>query len=292
MGTQPLRRLFRSLVAIPEPDFRLVGRTAQGIGIKVAVIDTGCAEGTVVRQFVSPSDMKDFTQSNGTCNDDCGHGTLVASIIKRYAPGVRLAIAKVAVDPGAVHEVRVLSALDWAYKWGAQVINLSLGFDMERKCLDGICTLCGTVAAIHQQGVVVVVAAGNKHPDSAGPEYIKCPGISEYALTVGAVDTSGRVAQYSVLGVSGRQKPDLLAPGTVEFNHKIHTGTSFAAPLVTAAVATMGQLIGSPKEAANLLKDTAVPVEDPVCPTGRGVLNLTRTWEVVSGARSDRHSQG
>jgi len=90
--------------------------------------------------------FRDFLEAGGQCDDDRGHGTVVASLAKRYAPDAEMAIAKVGDLARGVNYNAVVMALDWAaYEWGADVINLSLGFPGRGGCRNGTCALCNLV---------------------------------------------------------------------------------------------------------------------------------------------------
>ena len=233
-------------------DFR---RLLTGLGSSVAVVDAGFNPSVRGRggQFF------DFTNPRGTALDETStqHGTTVMATIHRYSPGAVLHGAKVGGSDNALNSILTMRPLEWCRNQNVDVVNLSLGFPMTG-CLHGNCLLCDLVNALVDGGVVVVVAAGNLASGVKGGRTIRCPGIAERALTVGALDESGaRFAPYSVDTVPGRAKPDVLAPGTViSGDGTRHEGTSFAAPLVTAMVANLCPCIGF-QQAADLVRQTA-----------------------------------
>lgn len=233
-----MKRSYHRYVEIhPDPRMQVVRRRGLvGLGVKVGIIDSGLAEPSV-----QVSDKQDFTVSNGTCQDVLGHGSLVAKIVKTYAPGVGLAIAKVANQAQGIEAERVIRALEWCVDMGVQVINLSLGFEPTVFCRNGKCRLCATVAAVVGLGIPVITAAGNSvivQPNGIDKR-IRCPAVSDYAFGVGAIDENGQIADYCSEPMQGQNKPDIYAPGTViEFGpQNRQTGTSFATSLVTATCA-------------------------------------------------------
>lgn len=272
-----MKNVPRDLKIRPDPGFHELHSSAIGFGSKVAVVDSGCARISKVRRKVAT--FQDFTVIQGSCEDqtEIQHGTTVISLIARYAPGATLLCAKAAADVRGINSIAVIKAMEWSWAQGANVINLSLGFPITG-CLDGQCLLCKMVADLSDQGVVVIAAAGN---NDDGKGLISCPGVSEHALTVGAVDTDAKPASYSVGAVPGRAKPDVMAPGTVFFDDgRRIEGTSFAAPVVTAAVAILGSQVGY-RTAVNILKRTARRLDGEGFPTGYGIIDLHSAWEVA-----------
>lgn len=159
-----------------------------GSGSRVAVIDTGrCADRPMMRR-------PDFTVPGGQAWDltPNRHGSTVMALIRRYAPMATVLGAKVASEASSVNSYLTMRALEWCWKAGANIVNLSMGFPIDG-CLDGSCLLCHLVAHVTGRGVVVV-AAGRQSPRDRGGMTIRCPAISEYAFTVGAIRRDGRTS--------------------------------------------------------------------------------------------------
>lgn len=122
----------------------------------------------------------------------------------------------------------VISAMEKAYKWGAKVISMSLGGDLQGGVDDD--PECRIVQKLKDE-VIFVVAAGNEGPDGWT---VGSPGAAPAAITVGAWSPyySG-LANFSSRGPSGQWykdnptewakdlakygsdliKPDIIAPG-------------------------------------------------------------------------------
>ena len=88
---------------------------------------------------------------NGT-----GHGTHVAGIVRRIAPGAELHIYRVcARESGDAHEMAIAKAVRHAADAGCDIINLSLGQDSEPLAITR------QIRRAHGLGCVVVAATGN-----------------------------------------------------------------------------------------------------------------------------------
>ncbi len=181
-----------------------------GAGIRVAIVDTGCDEHRDLAGRIAA--RRNF--AGGRDVDDVGHGTHVAGIVagagevfRGVAPEATLVLAKALAAEGGSEDA-VLAALSWASQQDVVAINCSLG-----GAGDANDPLSREVDALAAEGIVVCVAAGNDGPEA---RTISSPGTAAGALTVGAADKDGRVADYSSRGpVPGlrARKPDVLAVG-------------------------------------------------------------------------------
>lgn len=211
------------------------GKAYDGRGVGVALVDSGVAlmpqlAGRIVARV-------DFTRPGGLGLDAYGHGTHVAGIIAAQSgrhgdggvsPGAHIVSLKVLDENGLGTADNVIEAIDWtvrnAKKFKIRVINLSLGGPVLQPAADD--PICQAVERAYRAGLVVVVSAGNVGKTADGKTIyggITTPGISPYALTVGAVNTKGtswpgddEVASYSSRGPTLFDrliKPDFVAPG-------------------------------------------------------------------------------
>src|SRR6185369_15387527 len=208
-----------------------------GAGIGVAVIDSGVAQMPELRGRIIAS--KDFTDDRGLGQDQHGHGTHVAGIIaaaganrfdetRGVAPGANIISLKVLNAQGKGLAADVIQAIDWAVKnrarYNIRVINMSLGGAVTQSYRDD--RLCQAVERAYRAGIVIVASAGNFGKTTEGKAIyggITTPGISPFAITVGALNTKGtpfrsddEVASYSSKGPTLFDrliKPDLIAPG-------------------------------------------------------------------------------
>ncbi|MFF1721684.1 S8 family serine peptidase [Streptomyces sviceus] len=237
-----------------------------GTGVKVAVLDTGVdtSHPDLAHQVV---EEKDFSGSDGT-GDKFGHGTHVASTVagtgaksdgrfKGVAPGAKILNGKVLDDTGFGSDSGIIAGMEWAVAQGADVVNLSLG-GTDLPGTDPMEEAVNRLSA--DSDTLFVVAAGNEGEYGEGT--VGSPGSADAALTVGAVDKSDALADFSSrgprVGDSG-VKPDLTAPG-VEITaaaaagsllekeypsgvpgYATLDGTSMATPHVAGAAALLAQ---------------------------------------------------
>ncbi|MEU5866897.1 S8 family serine peptidase [Nonomuraea sp. NPDC047529] len=247
-GKRPIT-LDRSVKQIGAPQAWQQGLT--GSGVTVAVLDSGY-DAThpdlkdVVTQSRNFSDEPDIT-------DNVGHGTHVASIVagagEKYrgvAPGAKIALGKVGGEN--ISESAMLAGMEWAaVEVKAKIINMSIG-GPDTPGIDPIERAVNTLSA--RTGALFVIAAGN----DGAPGSVSSPGSADAALTVGAVDKSDKMAEFSSRGPRNGDhaiKPDVTAPGvdimaaaaqgTADGPYVAHSGTSMAAPHVAGAAAILAQ---------------------------------------------------
>ncbi|PSL01644.1 subtilisin family serine protease [Haloactinopolyspora alba] len=267
-----------------------------GSGVTVAVLDTGIdTDHPDLAENVVAS--RNFTDSD-TADDRRGHGTHVASTVAgsgaasdgRYtgvAPGADLLNGKVLNDAGTGSTSQMIDGMEWAAKQGADIVNMSIG--IRGGYTDG--TDPGSVAVdalTEQYGTLFVVAAGNDGPSDST---VTTPATADRALTVGAVDKDGDIAEFSSRGPRAGDralKPDVTAPGVhigaaradgtalcefvcsqpedgpINEHYTAASGTSMASPHVAGAAALVAQ--AHPGLEATQLKSrlmsTASPSDD------------------------------
>lgn len=223
------------------------GITGKGIG--VAVLDSGIAPH---EDLTLPSNRivasVNFAGDLGGMADAGGHGTNIAGIIAGnsthaslagrsvqfltssdstqadyvgVAPGANLIDVRVLDTQGNGRISSVIAGIEWVVQnrtsYNIRVINLSFGAPISASYRGD--PLSAAVEIAWKRGIVVVAAAGNEGPAAGG---VETPGVDPYAITVGATDDIGTVAnQDDTLGtfsswgtpVDSTSKPDLVAPG-------------------------------------------------------------------------------
>jgi subtilisin family serine protease len=244
--------------------------------------------------------LRNFTEGRQSGN----HGMGVASVAVGHAPGTLMGPAHGAEVLGAtteytpfernVEEDYFVAGLEWLHRRGADVVNVSIGYntfddgqdDYTPEDLDGDTGL--TTRAVDRAarlGVTVVVSAGNSgcaSPDSCW-YYVNTPADADSAITVGAIGPDSTLASFSSRGptADGRIKPDVVVQGTSVLSAWNDDGfarvggTSFASPQVTAVVAQMLQVAPtlSPITVRRLLRRTASQADAPDNRMGWGVVN-------------------
>ncbi|WP_433517082.1 S8 family peptidase [Nonomuraea sp. CA-143628] len=181
-----------------------------------------------------------------------GHGTFLAGLLLRQAPGVSLRAWRVLDGQGVGDEAGVVRALNRLRERPPQVLNLSFGchtFDDRPPPLlaDALRSLTDTVA---------VACAGN----TAGDRPFWPAALSE-VVGVGAVDaTQEHRAPFSAYGswVDACARGEWLASSFLERDdfsgYAVWSGTSFATALVAGAIASAAKDLPV-KEAAGRVLD-------------------------------------
>ncbi|MGW5684889.1 S8 family peptidase [Nonomuraea sp. NPDC003754] len=229
----------------PFPAAPLTAPSGKGSPVTVGVLDTGVAAhpwwaGSRWYGRVG-SEVADRPRDNGEGDDEgglaaqAGHGTFIAGLILRRAPGSELRVGRVLGADGIGDEAGLLRALYRLRENPPQVLNLSLGchtFDDQpsRLVIEALGALRDTVT---------VACAGNTASDRPfWPAAL--PGV----VGVGGLDAreEGR-APFSAFGpwVNAWARADWLTSTFLEwgeFGGYAHwSGTSFAAALVSGAFA-------------------------------------------------------
>jgi subtilisin family serine protease len=247
-----------------------------------------------------------FANSNEPWDYD-GHGTFISGVIAAKTgngsgiaggnPYARIMVVKAVNNFGRTRAFTLAQGITYAVDNGAKIINLSVGgtqfTDIEREALD--------YAEAH--GVLVIAAAGNEAQEIV--DY--APASHPTVLTVGSSDANDERANFSNWG----RQIDLVAPGTdilslrarrtdtmlnvseayqagtnfVGSDRRYYwsSGTSFSAPLVTAAASLL--LSKNPdleaRELRRLLQYGARDIDAPGVDryTGYGVLDAAASVE-------------
>lgn len=247
-----------------------------GKGVVVAVIDSGLdLNNTALTHDINPWSWN-FVANNGNVQDDNGHGTAVASqIISRpseqnsnalvgAAYDAEIMVLKVVDERGAGTQANLVSAINYAVEHGADVINLSLGGGSGEAIINAI-----NNAANH--GVIICMAAGNSGANL--PQYPAAYAqANEATIAVGSVmqTINGSIAWSPTTNSSGAINPYnyVNAPGSEVLAYGLNSviqswsGTSFATPFVTAAVAnllSMNSGLGA-EQIVNAVVNTSVEI--------------------------------
>ena len=233
-----------------------------GAGTIVAVLDSGLAtegaeDGVTVCE--NPPGY-DVVNQDGDPDDGDGHGTHVSGTIAQttnngtgtagMAHGACVTPVKVLADSGSGTSADIADGIYYAVANGADVINMSLGYDA-RYQITTDALVDPALDEAYANDVTVVCAAGNESWGNVG-----YPAIYPTTIAVGATDLADQLAGYSNRG----DGLDLVAPGgdtSVDLNgdgfvdgvlqetrmsgawgYYFFQGTSMASPHV-AAVAAM-----------------------------------------------------
>ena len=235
-------------------------------------------------------------------DDTLGHGTNVAATVAAavnsvggvgLAPNVELYVYKVTNSSNGYEFGAIQNALMDAKTLGLDVINMSFQSYEHAVSYNGssmaASTGCSTIMSYylnqaHNAGITLVGAAGNYNTDE--PSY---PGSNNYVINVGSLDATGTgKAGFSNYGST----IDLVAPGYVyvadEASNSAYTntqGTSFSAPLVTAAIALYIQQNPSatPSEIETALYASCDTISGGSSWAGHGALNVEKFLGLEDG---------
>jgi len=225
------------------------------------------------------------------------------------APNANLISVKVGDDQGNATELDVINGIEFAIQhksdYNIRAINLSLQSDTPQSYLTD--PLDAAAESAWMNGIVVVAAAGNQGNTPGAETY--APANDPYVITVGATDTSGTTpvpASYSSVGMTqdGFSKPDVYAPGShivsvlapnsafaamcpscaIGGEYIKASGTSFAAPVVTGAVADLLSL--NPNLTPDQVKAILIATSQPLPNSAAGSINIEAALSNQNAASS------
>lgn len=261
------RKRQRAFQPLPDP-----GTDAPGYGVRVGLIDTGAYSkhtwwgGHMDARQDDEEPNPDYNPRTGKRRRLSGHGTFIAGVILRSAPGATIVSRRVVgAKHGEFDELTLVSILDEMANMDppVDIINVSFGVYSPYHTIP---RLLNEFLERRQGGAPVIVAsAGNDGlPD---PQF---PAADPRVIGVGATDNRGRLARFSNYG----KWVDAYAPGVRvkstfiewlkdngEFEDRAQgpwaswSGTSFAAPVVCGRIAAAMRPNGA--AAASLDAETA-----------------------------------
>ncbi|WP_019243105.1 MULTISPECIES: S8 family serine peptidase [Bacillus] len=223
----------------------------------VAVVDGGVQQDhpDLKERIVSPINM---VSPNKSYENDI-HGTHVAGIISAainnfgtigVAPHTKIMPINV-FQSGKSNSFIVAEGIEYAANHGANIINLSLGLEVESKAIEA------AIQYAASKGITIIAAAGNKHSNQ--PTY---PASYNNVIAVSATDSNDQITSFSNYG----SYIDVAAPGKGIFSTSIKSqyqymdGTSMASPIVAGIAGLI--LAENPfltgKEVETILKKTAL----------------------------------
>ena len=285
----------------------------RGDSVKVAVIDSGL---NYTHEDFSDSNGNQIIQGNSRTIDNTsgswlyyqfssgyqskivdslGHGTNVASVIASQinslgcagiAPNVELFVYKVTNTSNGYEWTAINSALSYCVSEGIDVINMSFQAYENAVSYNGssmsASTGCSSVMtsylnSCYNAGITLVAAAGNYN--TSEPSY---PASNNHVISVGSLAESSTTTKA---GYSNTYGIDLVAPGTVyvadkgtNTAYKKTQGTSFSAPIVTAAIALYKQQhpTATPSEIESALYASCDSISGNPSWAGNGRLNIDK----------------
>ncbi|MEH3159115.1 MAG: S8 family serine peptidase [Sphingomonas taxi] len=283
---------------------------ATGAGVNLAIIDSGIdlqSEEFGGRIAATSRDVA----GNSSIDDEGGHGTAVAFtaagrrndsgthgvafdanlvVLRADRPGSCATEGQSGDDAGCKFGTDAIAkGVDAARTAGARVINMSLGgATMPQNLVDAI----GRATA---QGIIIVIAAGNDGSDNPDPftSVASNAAARNLVIVAGSVGTGDALSSFSDKAGTGAAHY-LAAVGervrAPNQNNQAYlwTGTSFAAPQISGAIALLAQAFPnlSGAQIVDLLfrtaRDAGAAGVDSVY--GNGILDLTRAFQPVGTA--------
>lgn len=279
---------------------QLKAQAGEAVGdstVTVAVLDTGIdASNSFFDQRTISPDSYNFMENSTDISDITGHGTHVAGIIADCTPdNVSLLILRVfslrnvnGEDQEYSTTLVVNTALQYAVDQQADVINMSFGWNNANA--SSYTFLDDVIDAAYQANIPICCAAGNLSND-VDTSY---PACSEQTIAVSSVNSDGKFdTVYSNYG----SKIDFAAPGVNIVSAKAgggvcsKTGTSMAAPHLTAAIAYIKLRVPSTtlSDVYQVLQRYAVDAGDPGWDRlyGWGYVNLATYFQDNAGGSYD-----
>jgi serine protease AprX len=275
----------------------------------IAIVDSGIERRADFGDRIV-ADVKLTTLAPNSPGDGRGHGTFVAGIAAGSVPGYaggspssKIVSLDVMDDSGMAKTSEVIAAADWILRnkatYGIRVANFSLHSANRSSFMYD--PLNKAVERLWFSGIVVVAAAGNYGTNGQASGVHYAPGNDPFIITAGAYDGEGTMgasddinAPWSAYGYTpdGFSKPDVGAPGryivgpvpvasTLVAEKPLSvkaagymqlSGTSFAAPVVSAAAAYVLALHPeyTPDQVKGALMVTSVAAPD-LAPRSMGV---------------------
>lgn len=237
----------------------LDAKQASGENVRIAVIDTGIDDtnpalsGVIAGQFDAMPDVPIEKRDHGTSIDG-----LIAGVgaLEGMAPGARIYHAR-AFEGGKSTMDVILAALDWAAEQDVRIINMS--FVGPKNDLLGVA--CRNARAL---GMVLVAAAGNNGPKAP----YGYPAAFDGVIAVTATDAKdGLMPQanrgaYVFISAPG---VEMVAPSGA--GSDVVTGTSFAAAIVSGAIANL--IHAAPDRSADDIEKALAATARDLGPKGR-----------------------
>lgn len=251
--------------------------------------------------FVDDTNGWNFVDQNSNTHDENSHGTMVAGIIgadTENGKGVRgvlketsMMTLKILDENGTGTTERAISAIEYAVRKGAKIINASWG----SRSYDP--ALYDSVRWAGDQGVLFITAAGNSANDNDNDPSPVYPASFKLSNLISVISTDNR-DERSQTSSYGKETSHLAAPGvqiystTTDQGFRFGNGTSFAAPHVSAAAALLKGFTPNLSflEVKERLLASTVPLhyyERDRSQSG-GKLNL---WNALKNIRPERHSE-
>lgn len=240
---------------------KVLQASASGLGIKVAVLDTGfdldhpdfSGRNVISQSFIKGEEVQDRNGHGTHCTGTaCGPQQPVQ--LPRYgvAYDSEIYVGKVLSNEGSGVDSGILQGIEWALENGCHIISMSLG--SPTKVGDTYSQIYENVAQrALRRGTLIIAAAGNdsdRASNSINP--VGRPANSPSIMAVAALDSELGIANFSNRGLNPEGgQVDIAAPGVEVYSswpmptqYKTISGTSMATPHVAGIAALYAEATG------------------------------------------------
>lgn len=279
-----------------------------GENITIAVVDAGFKGLNNLKRFENLFQhqilgKKNFVDTSLSVYAETSHGTKVISLfscsnghqIIGGSPKAKfwLLVSEAVRTEYPLEEFYYVKALEFCDSVGVDIINASIGYsnfdlsDENYQTSDlytkkSISSRASSIAA--SKGIIIVTSAGNE--GNLAWKEVTIPADADSIIAVGATDLKGIPPYYASYGRKDKDiiRPNLSAPGdkifTLNENGKftLSYGSSYAAPLISAAVACLWEKYPYIKayDLIQYLEQTATNYFNPELQTGYGFPDLKK----------------
>ena len=293
----------------------LHNRGFQGQGMQMAVMDAGFYHYKTLPTFDSVRmngqilGTWDFVAKEESVDEDDSHGMQSFSTIAANLPGVFVGTApktsfylyrtEDVASEYPIEEQNWAAASERADSIGVDITSTSLGYyDFDDPTLnytyanmDGNTTISARAADFAaKKGMLVVVAVGNE--GNSPWRFLITPSDADSVLSVGAVDTTGRIASFTSYGPSsdGQIKPSVAATGFFAIVANANSGqpqyangTSFACPNMAGIATCLWQAFPEVNNMSiiDVLQKTGTRATNPDDRIGYGIPDVKKAFVIL-----------
>ena len=286
-----------------------------GSGVWIGVLDAGFYNVDSLPSFTTLIDegrilgARNYVDETSIYRQNSSHGMSVLSIMAGEWDGSMVGTAPHASyllcmtensdQETRIEEIAWIEAAEYADSLGVDVINTSLGYsefdgviyDYTYRDMDGESTFISKAASLTaSRGMILCNSAGNEGNDDWF--YITAPADATDVLTVGAVDSTNLIANFSSRGPSydARIKPDITAMGRASgVQHRSGglargNGTSYSAPVMAGSVAALWQAFPElpAKELIHMIRQSSHRSMNPNANYGFGTPNMLHAYHTIT----------
>ncbi len=225
------------------------------------------------------------------------HGTVVAGIIADSTPeNVKIMPIRILNSAGRGSTATLLAAYQWAIDNGADIINMSLGWELSTATASNTDAIGRLISEAKKKGIISVAAAGNHTRNLNEEAYYPASYDDTIAVSAVTTDNAGNISfadSYSDYG----DAVDYAAPGTniassIGDNTTYYKGTSFSAAFVSGEFACL--MLAYPQKTSDEYIQLASAYAIDFGDEGRdiyfgdGIINLNNLEEnIKEGYQSD-----